>query len=598
MVGRAFAERYLAAHGADPALEAAGRVRATRYPGPVGKLWPATLATFDRLGPLLTLGVPKRASRLDEDSFHRLEIKLQQSPQMLVRLAYLLARAPLMEQVYGDAEPEQPTHPLDDLADRIREGQQHSRREFDVLVIGSGAGGAPLACALARKGARVGIVESGAILRATDTSNVLERYFVDQGMLGSVSAGGMALVIAGNAVGGTTVINSGTSLRPPKTRLSEWDSIAGTDFGDGALDRYLDQVVTDLGIAPIPQSRLDASARIVAQGLAAIGREGAFPLPRNAPNCEGAGRCCYGCPTGSKMSTDRSFVPAAVEAGASLFTETRATQIRETSAGVEVWVRTPTGRRRLRAKHLVLAAGAIGTPGLIRANKLGSRWKIAGDHLAIHPATKAFGMMPEALPHGGVPQGLGYHPPDLPRVTFEGAHTPPGVTAPVMSAAGRRHRWWMERHDRLANYGLMCRDRSYGRIRRVAGHNHIDYALHPDDARDLGAGLIIAAEAMFAAGAERVVLPTMGRDGEISSASELSSVRPEQFTPKNLMTSGFHPHGTAGMGRVVDANLALHGTRRVSVCDASALPASPGVNPQVSIMALSLRHADHLAGSL
>ena len=110
--------------------------------------------------------------------------------------------------------------------------------------------------------------------------------------------------------------------------------------------------------------------------------------------------------------------------------------------------------------------------------------------------------------------------------------------------------------------------------------------------------MIIAAEAMFAAGAERVVFPTMGRDGEVGTAAELASVRPEHFTPKNLMTSGFHPHGTAGMGRVVDSDLALHGTRRVSVCDASVLPASPGVNPQVSIMALSLRHADHLAGRL
>jgi choline dehydrogenase-like flavoprotein len=179
-------------------------------------------------------------------------------------------------------------------------------------------------------------------------------------------------------------------------------------------------------------------------------------------------------------------------------------------------------------------------------------------------------------------------------VTFEGAHTPPAVTGTVLQAAGQRHRAWMAHHDHLANYGLMVRDRGTGSVREVAGRRVLRYAMHPDDCRDLGAGLMIAAEALFAAGAERVVLPLVGQEAEVGSVDELRRLRPEDFTRKNLLTSGFHPQGTAGIGRVVDPDLRVIGADRVSVCDASVLPDSPGVNPQVTIMALSLRLADRL----
>jgi len=52
------------------------------------------------------------------------------------------------------------------------------------------------------------------------------------------------------------------------------------------------------------------------------------------------------------------------------------------------------------------------------------------------------------------------------------------------------------------------------------------------------------------------------------------------------------------MGRLVDRDLRLPGSQRIRVCDASALPDSPGVNPQVTIMALALRLADHMATEL
>jgi choline dehydrogenase-like flavoprotein len=586
--------RWLARHGApDPAAAAAiAAARAARYDAPVSAMWAPIVEGMDQLGPWLGVAGLRRAAALSDRAFDDMDSRLHTHASLPVRLAWLLVRAPLLEARYAEPAPPDPGHPLLALAEELRARSDLRNDTFDVIVVGSGAGGAPLARDLAQAGRKVAVIEAGGLLTSDTAAGALERHYVQQGMLGSIEGGGMALVVAGRAVGGTTVVNSGTSLAPLPTQLEAWDRTAGTRFADGGLDPFVRRVQEELGIRPVPERHLDASARLVREGLRLLGREGAFPLPRNAPDCDGAGRCCFGCPNGAKKSTDRAFLPDAVRAGATLLMHTTALAVRADASGVEVLVRTPTTRRRLRAKELVLAGGALGTPGLIRSSRLGERWRQAGDALRIHPASKVFGWMPEPLPHGGVPQALGYRPPELPRVTFEGAHTPPAVTGTVLQLGGQRHRDWMAHHDHLANYGLMVRDRATGSVRSVAGRNVLRYTLHDEDATDLGSGLLIAAEVLFAAGAERVALPIVGA-AEVTR-SELRQRKPTDFTRKNLLTSGFHPQGTAGIGRVVDTDLALIGAPHVWVCDASVLPDSPGVNPQVTLMALSFR----LAGTL
>lgn len=594
-----FLERWLLAHDLPPAevarASAAIRARASRYPFPVNRAFPALITWLDRVAPALLLKKLGPAHALDADAFDRLEHALQHHPSLLVRAAYTLARYPGFDQLYPDEAPPSAAHPLHARAAALELGASHLRGELDVVVIGSGAGGAPVAWSLARRGLRVAIVEAGAIVGSHTAGDAVERAYLEQGMTGSMTPDNMTLLLAGKAVGGTTVINSGTSLRPLRGCLDGWDAGLGTSFGGGALDPWLEAASRQVGVTTPPRELLQESAAIVERGLAALGRGGAYVLPRNAPDCKGAGRCCFGCPTGAKMSTDRSFLPDAIDHGAVLLMETRATAIREHAGGVEVFVTGRAGRRTLRARHVVIAAGALGTPALLKQNRLGARWREAGQHLKLHPASKVFGLMPGPVTHGGVPQGLGYKPDELPRVTFEGIHTPAAAAAPMVSAAGRRHRWWMERYDRLATFGLMIRDRAVGSVAEVGGRPLVRYALDRDDARDVGAGLKLVAEALFAAGAERILLPVTGVNPEVESLAALRALPDDHFRRDRLMTCGFHPQGTAGMGRVVDADLRVEGSRRVHVSDASVMPDSPGVNPQVTIMALALRLADRLA---
>ncbi|MCC6850130.1 MAG: GMC family oxidoreductase N-terminal domain-containing protein [Deltaproteobacteria bacterium] len=598
-----------------PRKRAQASARARRYPRPIGWLHPALLRALDWFGPLVALGVPVRAHRLSDARFEAFLRALKRTPHPLGRAFGMLAFLPLLEALVDDADasvdgaqtsggdtkrsvgdardrPPAFSHPLRPAHLRPELG---AVREVDVVVIGSGAGGAPVALDLCRAGFDVAMIEQGGVVRPERPARVVERHYAGQGFTVSLT-GGTTLAFAGVAVGGTTAINSGTCLRPRPECLRRWDEIAGTTFAAGGLDPHLARVEHQLGVCVPDRVLLSRSALLVERGLEAIGRPGSFVLPRNAPACAASGRCAFGCPTGAKRGTDLAYLPEAIAHGLRLLAHTRAEGIRERRDGVEIAIARDGERARIRCKTLVIAAGALFTPGLLRRHRLGSRWRAAGAHLKIHPASKIFAHVP-GIRHGegGIPQGTGYLPADLPHVTLEGIHTPRSMTAPLLSAGGARFTWWLDRHDDLASFGAMVRDRGTGRVLDRGAFPLLRYAPRADDARDLVRGLVIAARAFFAAGAERVLLPILGpTSNEFASPRDLDRFDPDAVDPSAIMASGFHPQGTAGIGRVVDADLRLLGSDRIRVCDASVLPDSPGVNPQLTIMALAHRLAQDL----
>lgn len=572
-------DRLLRSLGGAPD-SAAAWARAMRLPAPLDAVYADTVNLVEWLGPALLLGRPARASRLPDAELDALQERLLHSRVLAVRGAYALLRAPLGDAAWPAApHPAPAPHPLE------RRPQGRGER-FDVVVIGSGAGGAPLAARLAEAGRAVAVLEAGDVVRPAPSGETVERHYVEQGTFVTLEG---APILAGRAVGGTTPINSGTCLRPLPERLAEWDAALGTRFAEGLLDPWLEDAEDALGVCTPPPELLSEGSLRFDAGLRLLGREGASPLPRNAPGCEGSGLCCFGCPTGAKRSVDRGFLPQALDAGAQLFRNTRALRVREEADGVLVDVDGPEGPRTLRAGRVVIAGGALGTPALLRRSRLGTNWREAGRHLRLHPATKVLARFPGALrQHPGVPQDLGWRAPELPRATFEGIHVPAATLVPVLAAAGARQRAWMGAFHRHASFGLMVHDRGTGHLSWVGDRCVPRYRLHPEDAADLLAGARIIARAFLAAGAERVLLPLLGTANEAASVDELDALPAEG---RHVQFASFHPQGTAGLGRLVDPDLGLLGASRVDVCDASVLPSSPGANPQLTLVALSLRLA-------
>ena len=136
----------------------------------------------------------------------------------------------------------------------------------------------------------------------------------------------------------------------------------------------------------------------------------------------------------------------------------------------------------------------------------------------------------------------------------------------------------------------MVSDVSRGSVRDLAGRPVIRYHLEDDDVRRLRRGIELLAELYRAAGAQAILYPVEGApDGPL----------PSELRAHDLKLMAFHPLGTARADArpdrgVVDADLELHGAKGVYVADASVIPSSLGVNPQITIMALATRLAYHL----
>jgi choline dehydrogenase-like flavoprotein len=471
----------------------------------------------------------------------------------------------------------------------------------DVVVVGTGAGGAPVAKELAEGGLRVVMVEEGdhhdpASLTARPR-DMLPRLYRDAGQVATVGDPPIVLPL-GRAVGGTTLINSGTCFRTPPRVLDRWRAEHGLDLD---LDDAFARVEAELNVSEVPAQLAGRNAAVVRRGAEALGVSGGF-LRRNVRGCVGSGVCAYGCPAGAKQHVGATYVPKAWAAGARTFTGARVDRVlrdRRTGAAAGVAARTAGGGRlTVRAPLVILAAGTIHTPVLLARNGLGGASGQLGRNLSIHPATAARVRFDEEISlWDGVPQSYFVDELAGDGIMLEGIAGPPDYLAMSIPRSGEAHRELMLDARRLAQFGVMVSDTARGRVRRLLGRPVIRYDLHPDDARRFRDGLELLARIWFAAGAREVVVPVDGvpalRDGDTAP------LRERRVRPRDLTLMAFHPLGTARAGAdparsVVDDRLQVHGVAGLHVCDGSVVPSSLGVNPQITIMALSLRLADHV----
>jgi choline dehydrogenase-like flavoprotein len=477
--------------------------------------------------------------------------------------------------------------------------------ECDVVVVGTGAGGAVVAKELAEAGAAVVMLEEG---RYFDRSEFTGRAFAMQRTMYraggfTFSVGNVAIPIPiGQTVGGSTTVNSGTCYRPPGRVLAKWQGDLGLrDLTEDQLAPYFDRVERTLGVTEARADLLGGNGRVIARGCDALGYKHR-PLRRNAPDCDGKGVCCFGCPTDAKRSTNVSYVPAALKAGAELFHGVRVDRIVVTGGrATGVVARTGDGRTvTVHARAVVIACGALMTPILLERNGLGLSSGQLGGNLSIHPAAGALAEFDERIAGwDAIPQGYAIEEFHDEGLLFEGATTPLEYTISLMPQLGPRLTELAEGYDRIASFGFLVEDTSRGRVRLVGGRPVVTYVLNDHDVARIKRGLDILARVYFAAGARAVLPPVHGFD-ELRSEADLDRLRRTRIRAADLELSAYHPLGTCRMGvdparSVVGPDHQLHDCAGLYVVDGSAVPTSLGVNPQITIMTLATRAADILA---
>ncbi|MDX6696940.1 MAG: hypothetical protein QOE65_337 [Solirubrobacteraceae bacterium] len=497
-------------------------------------------------------------------------------------------------------------HPAERRIVRGADVRGERRIRVDACVIGSGAGGAVAAKELAEGGMDVAILEEGEwhdtdefTARPREMTQLLYR---DAGQVTTLGDPPIILPM-GRAVGGTTVVNSGTCFRTPPRILARWRADLGLDgLTEDALEPFFRRVERILNVSQVPPDLAGPNTAIVRRGAEALGWSGDY-LYRNARGCVGSGVCAFGCPSGAKQHVGITYIPRAWEAGATTYTGARARRIEIAGGRARAVVASTAGGGALHVacEHVVVACGAVHTPVLLRRQAIPNASGRLGRNLAIHPATGVRAFMDEDVEMWrGVPQSYYVDEFAGEGLMLEGAAGPPDYIAMAMPGRGPEHRARMDRYRRLSTFGVMVSDSSRGEVRDVAGAPRIRYDLDATDTARFKRGLELLAELYFAAGAREVLVPARGvpplRDGD------LRPLRDAHVRPRDLELMAFHPLGTAAMGAdprasVVDPDGQVHGVAGLHVADAAAVPSSLGVNPQITIMTLATRLAFHLLGA-
>lgn len=485
--------------------------------------------------------------------------------------------------------------------------------EADVVVIGTGAGGAAAAYELACQGLAVLMVEEGQYHDRRDFSGklteVIPKLYRASG--GTVALGNSVIPIpVGRSVGGTTTINSGTCLRTPDAVLQRWGEEGLQGFQAEAMAPWFEQVEAMLQVQPADPRYVGEIGAVIAEGARHSGFRQAHPLQRNAVGCDGQGLCQFGCPTDAKQSTNVSYVPRALQQGAFLLTGVKAQRLLWQGpqvVGLEA-VGNDNGllkRVRIKARNVVVAAGTFFTPLFLQQNGVRNRW--LGRNLSIHPCGVVTGYYPDRrFDHAHrIPQGFGVADLADDGILFEGG-TPPLAAHGLMNPfLGQDYVDFMEQWQHTGYFGFMIRDSSRGRVSRGPHPDLplIRYVMNRQDQSLFLRGLSLLARMHLRAGAEYVHLPGYRAVPRIYNERELDALLARRPKPRQLAITAYHPLGTARLAAgpeqgVCDADHRVFGCSGLYVMDGSAVPSALGANPQVTIMAMALKAANRLSKTI
>lgn len=475
--------------------------------------------------------------------------------------------------------------------------------QADAVIIGTGAGGAVAARVLCEAGLDVALLEEGPHITAREhgamrPTESLRHVWRDGGMSFAVGLGDTPLinVTMGRVVGGSSMVTGGVCFRTPEEVLDVWVRERGlADLGPRALEPHFETVERWIGVEDVPAAMRSRGVARFGEGLARVGAR-LESLRRNTHECQGEGRCNFGCPHQAKLSVDLSVLPAALERGATIVSDALVRRIvfrGRRAVGVEG--RLASGARvTVHAPRVVLAGGAWHDPLVLRRS--GIRHGALGRHMTLHPSIRMMARFAEPV-HGWEGALQSAYSPSFMRdgLTLVSLFVPPGVIASAMPGIGPEHVQRAAELQHVAMFGGLLHDEGGGRVFSGPGREPIvTYHMAREDRARLPEAVKKMAAIFFAAGAIECFTPVLG----------LGPITPERLRHLDLSRvpgrryecSSQHPLGTCRMGpdpktSVVDARGRVWGTEGLWVADGSIVPTSLGVNPQVTVMAMAHRVA-------
>jgi choline dehydrogenase-like flavoprotein len=476
--------------------------------------------------------------------------------------------------------------------------------DCDVVIVGSGAGGATVAAELAEAGFDVLVVEEGSYYQTrdftADSSAMVRQLYRDGGATMAIGSPPI-LFQEGRAVGGSTVINGGMSWRTPGKILARWEREAGLAGIERDLEPHFERVERRIHTAPMDPDAIGIDNQLLKKGADAKGWNIIGNL-RNQVHCIGSNRCAFGCPTGAKQSSLVSYIPRALHYGARIYADVRVDKITrhgKRATGIVGHVVGSGHAVTVRAKLVVAAAGAIHTPALLVRSGFRSPSGQIGHNLSMHPNVKVVAIFDEQVTGWkGTHQAFQVREFQDEGLVFAAVNLPPSIMAMSFPHRGGALGELMDQYDHMVTAGMLCEDTATGRVRTIAGRPQAFYQLNEHDAHNLLRGVSLLSELLFASGAKRILLPFHGAS-DLYTADDARRLLARKIPARGWEVVTVHMMGTARMGTdraraVTDPHGLVHDADRLVVADASLFPTPIGVNPMETIMALATRAAGHV----
>jgi choline dehydrogenase-like flavoprotein len=490
--------------------------------------------------------------------------------------------------------------------------------EADVVVVGSGAGGGVIAAELAGRGASVVIVELGQYFNEADFNQY--ELWAWQNLYwrgGPTPTTDLNVTLqAGSCLGGGTVVNWMNSLRTKPWVRQEWATEHGLTDIETDFDRHLDAVWERLQVND-GCSDFNRPHQVMKRGAEALGWSFQTIFrnaDRNAYDPVSAGYIGFGDRTGSKQSTLKTYLQDAFDAGAKIVTGCFVEKVitdAGRAAGLTGVSPTTGARLTVKAPSVVIAAGALESPGILLRSGIGG--PATGRHLRLHPSNAVFAAYGEEMQawwgapqtglidqFAGLDDGYGF--------LIEGVQYTTGLAAsavPWITAA--QHKQAMEDYSDVASTVGLIRDRgdANGTVTLDAsGMATPAYALaDPADQAVTRRSIEAQIRLHIAAGAHQLTVlasqnPVWHRGEDIDAF--IARVNRIPLRAGGMRLFAAHQMGTCRMGADPQTSVAsptgeLHDTPGVWIGDASAFPTASGTNPMITIMALAHRTAENLA---
>jgi len=489
-------------------------------------------------------------------------------------------------------------------------------REYDIVIVGSGAGGGTVAQELAplvRDGVRILLLEQGPRLldgeftgRETEMADAL---YEDGG--GFLTADGTMTLAFGRVLGGSTVVYTGTSLAPPERVIRSW-GVPGLEHAD--LARRAAKFAMQNNVHLLTTDLINENNKLFVEGCRKAGYL-AEQFPLNVMGCKGSSLCNLGCPNGAKMGTSRVQLPVAQSAGVQIVTRAEVVSIGDHALSVLVRAKKEgekgagsewePGEYQVRAKVIVAAGGAVGSPALLLRSGFGRALPALGAGFTCHPAHILVAEHERPLTNDvGHPKSYFVDRAAEEGYVLETCMYFPFTTAKNLTGFGPAHSELMRAFPRLQMILVLACDKAVRQNRVTVdreGRAVVRYTFTRETVEAMVRATRASARIFFAAGALRVHAPSADppllERRDAGRVDELIQAR--HFLPGRVSVSAAHLMGGCAMGAagdtarsVTDAAGRVHGRPWLRVADASLFPDSLEINPYLTIMALADRVAE------